>query len=189
MSLSQRRPNVRWHVVRSFRCVMIERRILLDQAIEKFFQIVAYVGIGSFLDEDRRRSMPAEHGQQTGPDGLPAEPSANLSGNLDQFLPLSPYLDHMLDLTHDTPSLTATSPLPTSSTAARRPPRSPPGRWTCSPRGWCQAQPSPYPGTAPACHLPSETRSSRNGRYSSTSASRAQVLSLENQQAIAWASR
>jgi len=55
------------HIVRTFRLVFVEPRILGHQALEKPLHIRAYRGIGAFIDSQAGTSVLEEEMQQTYP--------------------------------------------------------------------------------------------------------------------------
>ena len=113
--IRQRTPYVRRHVVRPLGGVAVERRVFRYQPFEESVQVMNHIGIGVFLDGQRRRSVAAIDRQEPAFDtALRAEPNG-VSRELVKSLPLR--LEFKLGLC----CLLYTSPSPRDRTRSRMP--------------------------------------------------------------------
>lgn len=86
LRLRQRRPYVRSHIVRSLGSMSVEARIFGNKATEEIGQIRHHVGIGVFLNHQRRRSVLAKDRQQSALYFVPAQPRLDLTSEIIQAL-------------------------------------------------------------------------------------------------------
>ena len=57
VGLGERRPHMRWHVVWAL-CPVLKKGVAIgNQSVKKSFQIFQNVGVGIFLNQQRRRCM------------------------------------------------------------------------------------------------------------------------------------
>lgn len=96
----QRRLDVSGHVVWALAGVDEERVAFRDKAAEECQEIALHVGIGVFLDEERRRGVSHEHGQQAGGHAARGDEGLNLTCDLRQRLAAGVNGDFMLSLAH-----------------------------------------------------------------------------------------
>ena len=82
MALGERGLDVGRHVVRAFRAVAVERRVLGHELVQEGFQIALDVRIGVLLDDQRGRGVAQEQGEQPLAQGLGGEPGGDLAGDL-----------------------------------------------------------------------------------------------------------
>ena len=66
LRLRESRPDMRRHIVRTLGRVPVQARIFRDQAGKEIGQVGHHVGIGVFLNHERRRGVLAENSQQAG---------------------------------------------------------------------------------------------------------------------------
>jgi hypothetical protein len=84
LHLRQRRAQMRRHVIGPFVVVCIARGIFGRELLEKGLQIGPHLPGRVLLDQQRRRGVPAEYGEQPGSQRLTGHPTADLPGDLDQ---------------------------------------------------------------------------------------------------------
>ena len=100
LRLRQSRSDVRRHIVRPLRGMPVQPRVLRDQAREEIGQIGHYIGIGVLLNHQRRRSVLAKHGQQSGVCFVAAQPAFNLSSEIVQPFAVRRDVKLMSELLH-----------------------------------------------------------------------------------------
>ena len=77
MSLGQRRPNVRGHIIRALQRVPVSRIPLRRQAVEKIGEVRGDVRIVILLNQQRRRSVLHKHRQEPDAQFRPKKPLRN----------------------------------------------------------------------------------------------------------------
>ena len=107
LRLGQSRPDVRSHVIEPFRRVAIEASVLGYETSEKVRQVRDNIRVGVLLDHKRRRSMLAEHRQQTSLCALPRKPRLHLAGEFVQPIPVRRNVKLVRGLRHSTVTLFA----------------------------------------------------------------------------------
>src|SRR5271166_4744339 len=96
---SQRRPYA------PARCAAISRRggarrVLGRDAVEKGFEVRANFGRGVFLDDQRRRGVPAKEGEQTCAKAVALDPGGDAAGHVDKSAAVGADRDDVCELPH-----------------------------------------------------------------------------------------
>src|SRR5689334_19044689 len=93
------------HVIRSFVIVLIALTVLGRQCGKESFQIVPNSVRSVFLDQKRRRGVPAKERQQSSRDRLTCKPRPHLLRYLHQTTAASAESQHRRDIAHGAPPL------------------------------------------------------------------------------------
>jgi hypothetical protein len=80
----KRGPDMRGHVVWSFRLMNIALVVFWRDGLKKIFKISLNVWVGIFLNKERRRSVAAKYCQKAGRDILASQPKRNFAGDFDK---------------------------------------------------------------------------------------------------------
>jgi hypothetical protein len=80
----ERGPDMRGHIVRSFRPVEIAHVIFWRGGVEKIFKIGLNVRVCVFLNEERRRGMAAKYRQKAGRDILAPQPKRDFAADFNK---------------------------------------------------------------------------------------------------------
>ena len=84
LDLSERRSQMRGHIVGAFVVVVVEVRVLRCDSLEECFQIRTYFRRGVLLDQQRRRCVGTEDRHQPVGNGLIAQPGLHCARDIDQ---------------------------------------------------------------------------------------------------------
>jgi len=82
LDLGQRALDVRGHVIRPLRGVLVESSVLGDQPTEERLEVGAHIGVGVLLDQQRCGRVWQEHREQAALDALSRCPGRDLPGDL-----------------------------------------------------------------------------------------------------------
>jgi hypothetical protein len=80
----KRGPDMRGHVVWSFRLMNIALVVFRRDGLKKIFKISLNVWVGIFLNKERRRSVAAKYRQKAGRDILASQPKRDFAGDFDK---------------------------------------------------------------------------------------------------------
>jgi hypothetical protein len=101
LNLRQRRAQMRRHVVGAFVIVLITSLLFRRQLLEECFQIGAHFPGRILLNEQRRRGVLAENGEQPSGDILRAHPATNLARDLHQTATSGANVENVSGLAHE----------------------------------------------------------------------------------------
>ena len=87
------------HVIGAFGVVNVVPR-LRRNVLKEVFQILLHIGIGVFVNQQRRLRVAAIDGEQAGLHALLCRPRTDFGRDLDETLPRCRYLERALKLTH-----------------------------------------------------------------------------------------
>src|SRR5437879_2249445 len=107
LRLREQRADMRRHIVRTFGTVAVPGRVLRNQSREKFFDIAHDVGIGIFLNGQRRGSVLDENGQDTSRESAISDPTFDLAVHRIKTLAARSHLNSVGELFHSTVTLLA----------------------------------------------------------------------------------
>src|ERR1700757_5256553 len=105
--LGERGPDMSGHVVGALSDVLVIWIVFGNQALEKIGEVADHVGIGVFLNGERRGGVLHENRQQTGLRARGSQPGGDFAGERMQTLAARPDFKRMSELIHSTVTLLA----------------------------------------------------------------------------------